>query len=52
LNIKKKYNATLYCDGKDKDFRVNPVSFGIKEKNVKFSDTILLKLAAGSCAAI
>jgi hypothetical protein len=45
LDPDKKYTATLYCDGKDADYKDNPESYQIKEMTVTNKTRIKVRLA-------
>lgn len=47
-----KYQATLYLDGDDADWKTNPQSYKIEQKEVNSNDKLTLKLAKGGGAAI
>lgn len=48
----KKYEATVYADGKDADWKTNPKSYQITRKKVDSKTKLRLNLAAGGGVAI
>lgn len=48
----KKYEATIYADGKDADWKTNPKSYRISTKKVSNKTKLKLDLAAGGGVAI
>jgi hypothetical protein len=52
LDANKKYEATIYEDGKDADWEKNPKSYNIRKMNVSAKTKLKLKLANGGGAAI
>lgn len=48
----KKYKATVYADGENADWYLNPESFTIKTIDVDYKSTLRLKLAPGGGAAV
>lgn len=46
------YEAEVYEDGADADWRTNPKSYGIRKLNVKAGDRLAVKLAPGGGQAI
>jgi len=48
----RRYEATIYADGKDADWQQNPASYAITKQVVTSKSKLLLKLAAGGGAAI
>ena len=48
----KRYEATIYRDGKDADYRTNPHAYEIVRQSVGAADQIELRLAGGGGAAI
>jgi hypothetical protein len=48
----RKYSATIYSDGKNADWRTNPMSYEIQKKEVDNMSTLLLRLAEGGGAAV
>ena len=47
LDSGKKYECTIYSDGKDADYEKNPKSYTIKKRMVKKGDVIKIKQARG-----
>ncbi len=47
LDSGKKYECTIYSDGKDADYEKNPKSYTIKKRTVKKGDVIKIKEARG-----
>jgi alpha-glucosidase len=47
-----RYEATLYLDADDADFRTNPTGYRIERRTVTSGDVLSLKLAPGGGAAI
>ena len=52
LNKDRKYEATLYVDGKSADYRTNPQSYAITKKKVTAKTTLKLHSAAGGGFAV
>ncbi len=52
LDKGKKYMATIYADGKDADWKNNPMEYVIKKQTVDSKSVLLLKLAPGGGCAI
>lgn len=51
LDKNKKYIATIYADGKDADWKNNPMTYMITKQTVNSNSSLLLKLAPdGGCA--
>lgn len=48
----KKYEATIYADGKDADWKTNPKSYKITTKKVNSKTKLKLNLAAGGGVAV
>ncbi|MDD4609894.1 MAG: glycoside hydrolase family 97 protein [Bacteroidaceae bacterium] len=46
------YQARIYADGADADWKENPLSYTITEQHVNASDTLTIKMAAGGGQAI
>ncbi len=47
LDSGKKYECTIYSDGKDADYESNPKSYVIKKRTIKKGDVIKIKQARG-----
>ena len=52
LDEGKKYECTIYQDGKDADYATNPKSYEIKKKTVKKGDTLKINEARGGGFAV
>ena len=52
LDKDRKYEATIYCDAKDADYRTNPQAYTITTKKVDCKTTLKLKAAAAGGYAI
>jgi glucan 1,4-alpha-glucosidase len=52
LDKNKKYNATIYADASDADWKTNPEAYTIKKMVVNSTTHLLLKLAPGGGAAV
>lgn len=52
LDKNKKYNATIYADAADADWKTNPEAYTIKKMVVNNTTHLLLKLAPGGGAAV
>ncbi len=52
LDKDKTYKAQIYGDGKNADWKTNPYDYVIEEKEVKFGDEMILRLAPGGGTAI
>jgi alpha-glucosidase len=52
LDPGRKYEATLYVDGKNADYKTNPQSYTITKKKVTAKTTLKLHSAAGGGFAI
>ena len=52
LDKGRKYEATIYCDGKDADYRTNPQSYVITKKTVTAKTVLKLHSAAGGGFAV
>jgi alpha-glucosidase len=47
-----RYEATMYLDADDADFRTNPTGYKIEHRTVTSRDVLALKLAPGGGAAV
>ena len=52
LDKDRKYEATIYCDAKDADYKTNPQAYTITTKKVDCKTTLKLKAAAAGGYAI
>lgn len=52
LEKDKKYHAVIYADGEDADWKTNPTSYRITEKEVTSSDTLSVVMAKGGGQAV
>lgn len=52
LEKDKKYHAVIYADGEDADWKTNPTSYRITEKEVTSSDTLSIVMAKGGGQAV
>jgi len=52
LENRTRYEATLYLDADDADFRTNPTGYQIEHRTVTSGDVLALKLAPGGGAAV
>ena len=52
LSPNKNYEAQIYRDGPDADWKTNPYAMVIEKKNMKHGDTLQLSLATSGGAAI
>ena len=52
LDKGRKYEATIYCDGKDADYKTNPKSYVISKKTVTAKTVLKLHSAAGGGFAV
>lgn len=52
LEKDKKYHAVIYADGEDADWKTNPTSYRITEKEVASSDTLSIVMAKGGGQAV
>lgn len=52
LEQDKKYHAVIYADGKDADWKTNPTSYQIVEKDVTAADTLSVIMAKGGGQAV
>lgn len=52
LDKNKKYNATIYADAADADWKTNPEAYTIKKMAVNSTTHLTLKLAPGGGAAV
>lgn len=47
-----KYRATIYADGLDADWKTNPTSYTISEREVSSADTLEVAMAPGGGQAV
>ena len=47
-----KYRATIYADGPDADWKTNPTSYTISEREVSSADTLEVAMAPGGGQAV
>ena len=47
-----KYRATIYADGPDADWKTNPTSYTISEREVSAADTLEVAMAPGGGQAV
>jgi alpha-glucosidase len=47
-----RYEATLYLDGDDADYRTNPTAYKIERRTIMSRDLLTLRLAPGGGAAV
>lgn len=52
LEKDKKYHAVIYADGEDADWKTNPTSYQITEKDVTSADTLSVVMAKGGGQAV
>ena len=52
LEKDKKYHAVIYADGEDADWKTNPTSYQIKDKEVTAADTLSVVMAKGGGQAV
>ncbi len=52
LEADKKYRAVIYADGADADWKTNPTSYQISEKEVTNADTLEVAMAKGGGQAV
>lgn len=52
LEKDKKYHAVIYADGEDADWKTNPTSYQIAEKDVTSADTLSVVMAKGGGQAV
>lgn len=52
LEDKKQYNAVIYADGEDADWKTNPQSYRIERKTVTSRDKLTIKMAPGGGQAV
>ena len=52
LEKDKKYHAVIYADGEDADWKTNPTSYQISEKEVTAADTLSVVMAKGGGQAV
>lgn len=52
LEKDKKYHAVIYADGEDADWKTNPTSYRITEKEVTSADTLSVVMAEGGGQAV
>lgn len=52
LEKDKKYHAVIYADGEDADWKTNPTSYRITEKEVTAADTLSIVMAKGGGQAV
>lgn len=52
LEKDKKYRAVIYADGEDADWKTNPTSYRIAEREVTAADTLAAVMAAGGGQAV
>ena len=52
LEKDKKYHAVIYADGEDADWKTNPTSYQIKDKEVTAADTLSVGMAKGGGQAV
>ena len=52
LEKDKKYHAVIYADGEDADWKTNPTSYQISEKEVTAADTLSVGMAKGGGQAV
>jgi alpha-glucosidase len=52
LDAGKQYEATMYLDADDADYRTNPTAYKIEHLTVMSRDVLALKLAPGGGAAV
>lgn len=52
LEKDKKYHAVIYADGEDADWKTNPISYQITEKDVTSVDTLSVVMAKGGGQAV
>ena len=52
LEKDKKYHAVIYADGEDADWKTNPTSYQITEKEVTAGDTLSVAMAKGGGQAV
>ena len=52
LEKDKKYHAVIYADGEDADWKTNPTSYQIKDREVTAADTLSVVMAKGGGQAV
>ena len=52
LDQGKKYDATIYEDGENADYKTNPTAYKIEHKTLTSNDTLHLRLSSGGGTAI
>ena len=52
LEKDKKYHVVIYADGEDADWKTNPTSYQIKDREVTAADTLSVVMAKGGGQAV